>query len=230
MPDVTSSVVGVQTDTASAPRNILWSRQGAVYLPAGVVIDAAKSRDTANTGNVDVLRPGLILGKVTASSKYAPSILGQTAALHDTSAVTTTMTLPASVITEIQRRIGASGTFKIVGPPTAAGTVAMETVTYSAIASSTTLTITATIADFAAGSLILPNDGSDTFRLLLDCELKVTTDSGTNADAQAPSVLVAGLLNSEGLTHYSTDTSVKAWIKAQLNTTTVGPFRFSDSY
>lgn len=225
-----SYALGIQSDATYTPRTILWSAQGAVHLPAGVVIDAAKSRDTANTGNVDILRPGLILGKVTASSKYAPSILGQLAALHDTSVVTTTLTLPAAIVTEIARRIGPSGTFKLVGPPTAAGTVATETVTYSAIASSTTLTITATAADFAAGSLILPSDGAESFRLILDSELKVTTASGTNADAQAPRVLLAGLINTDSLTHYSTDTSVKTWIKSQLNATTTGPFRFSDSY
>lgn len=230
MSEATSATVGVRIDRAHTPRTILWSAQGAVYLPAGVVIDAVHSRDTANTGDPDVLRPGLILGKLTSTAKYAPSILGLTTILHDTSAVTTTMTLPAAVVTEIARRIGPTGSFKIVGPPTSAGTVAIETVTYSAIASATTLTITATSADFAAGSLILSADGSEIFRLILDSDLKVTTPDGTNADAQAPRVLVSALINTASLTFYSTDTSVQTWIKSQLNTTLTGPFRFSDSY
>jgi hypothetical protein len=53
------------------------------------------------------------------------------------------VTIPSAVLTEIGRRVGSttSGTFKITGPPTAAGAVRTLTATYSALGA-TTATIT----------------------------------------------------------------------------------------
>lgn len=110
------------------------------FYSTGRIINGTLSRDPGNTGNLDVLRAGLLMGKVTASGLYAPSILGvTTGALTSTG---TTVTASAAVVTELVRRIGATGTFKLTGPPTASGTVRTLTATYSA-ASSTNITITA---------------------------------------------------------------------------------------
>lgn len=224
--------VGVRAGATHSPREILLATEGARYLPGGRVIDGVRSRDTANTGDTDVLRPGTLLGRVTSSGKYASAIIGVTGVLHDTSVVTTTMTLPAAVVAELARRIGASGTFKVVGPPTSAGTVAIETVTYAAIASATTITITATAADFAAGSLIMPVDGSETIRGLLDGFVKVTDVDGTNRDTRLPRLLIGGLVRSSAIVHWPSDSSVQTWIKQQLNqpATACGPFNFDDNF
>lgn len=221
---------GIKSDREAQLRVVRKSGANVAYAGKPLVIDGTKSRDTGNTGNLDVLRAGMVMGKITSGGKYAPSILGLTGVLHDTSAVTTTMTLPAAVVTEIERRIGASGTFKIIGPPTTNGTVATETVTYSAIASATTLTITATSADFAAGSIIAPTDGSETPRCIIDdgYGIKVTDEDGTAIDAPFTHPLVAGVIDSSQIVHWSSDTSVQEWLKDTLNDN--GAFVFDDEF
>jgi hypothetical protein len=117
------------------------------WLPGGKQIAGAASRDPSNTGNVNVLLPGLVMGRITSvvNSKgnigqYAPSILGVlNGAL---TGIGTTVTATAAVIAEIVRRFGATGSFKITGPPAASGVVRTSTATYSATGA-TTATITA---------------------------------------------------------------------------------------
>src|SRR5688572_11190819 len=131
MPTEFRGMPGVHTGLSITPRRIFVANAlNQVHtVPSFYVIDGTKSRDIGNSP-ISILRAGLVMGKVTSGGKYANSIIGLTTLLHDTSVVTTTMTLPAAVVTEIARRIGASGSFKIIGPPTAAGTVAIETVAY----------------------------------------------------------------------------------------------------
>jgi hypothetical protein len=109
------------------------------WLPGGGVIDGTKTRDVFNTTDVTRPQPGLLMGKVTSGGKWAPSVIGVTGAAY---ASGTSLTISAATTTEILRRIGASGTFKIVGPPAASGVARSTTVTYSG-ASGTTATITA---------------------------------------------------------------------------------------
>jgi hypothetical protein len=210
-----NSVAGLRTEREAAYRQVTLGNEQ--YVPGYHVIDGTKSRDTG-ASPVTELRAGLLLGIITATKKLAPSVLGLTGVLHDTSVVTTTMTLPAAVVTEISRRIGASGTFKIVGPPTAAGTVATETVTYSGIASATTITITATSADFAAGSLICPTDGSETPVTILPngFPIRVTDADGTAIDQELGQRLCGGLVDSSQIINWSSDTSVRAYLVSAL--------------
>lgn len=198
-------------------------------FPGGGTIEGTKTRDPGNTANVRSLRPGLMMGIITASGYYANSVIGLTGVLHDTSVVTTTMTLPAAVVTEIQRRIGASGTFKITGPPTTAGTVATETVTYSAIASATTLTITATAADFAVGSLIRPTDGSEAPITLIPDGHNILIDED-GGDVSFPSIPVGGIIDVDQIVDWSTDASVKTFLRTALSTVSGGKFVFSDVF
>ena len=117
----------------------LFTHRSETFLSQGRYIDGTKSRDPSNSTDVGVLQPGLVMGKITAGN-YAPSIYGVlNGAL---TSVGTTVTALAAVITELIRRKGATGTFKITGPPTTAGIVRTLTATYSA-ASGTTATITA---------------------------------------------------------------------------------------
>jgi hypothetical protein len=128
---------GVGSTVTSTARIVLASVIGALYLPLGRILDGSKSRDPLNTGDTDTLRAGVLLGKITSGGKYGPSILGVLGAAYDVSAAPTEMTVSAATATEIVRRIGASGTFKLVGPPSAGGTVQSATVTYSAVDTST---------------------------------------------------------------------------------------------
>lgn len=119
------------------------SRQGFWdYLANGAVVDGTKARDPGNTDDTFCLRPGLVMGKITSSGKYANSWLGTTSgALTSTG---TSITVSAASAAEIVRRIGTSGTFKLTGPPVASGTVRSLTATYSAVDTSTgVVTITA---------------------------------------------------------------------------------------
>lgn len=117
-------------------------RQGFwTFLAGGGTIEGTKSRDPGNTTDVLCLRPGMLMGKITSGGFWAPSAFGLTNGALTNSG--TTLTLASAAIgTEMVRRIGATGTFKLTGPPTAAGTVRTLTATYSAI-SNTSVTITA---------------------------------------------------------------------------------------
>ncbi len=111
------------------------------FLSQGKILDGTKSRDPGNTGNIDVLRAGLLLGKVTAApGKYATSVLGVTGGTL--TGTGTSITVAAALATEIIRRIGATGTLTLTGPPVASGVVRQMTATYSAVGA-TTVTITA---------------------------------------------------------------------------------------
>lgn len=219
---------GMGTLMQAVHRNVFAYKYGERYLPVGRWIKGSASADPGNTGDVRCLRAGLLMGKQTSGGYLAPSILGATGVLHDTSVVTTTMTLPAAIVTEIQRRIGSSGTFKITGPPTANGTVATETVTFSAIASATTLTITATSADFAAGSFIQPTDGSETPVTFLPDGYPIRVSDGTTTyDPEFPMVPVGGVIKSDWLIDWPSDTSLRAWIVSKLTTAGVGNYTFT---
>jgi hypothetical protein len=125
----------------SAVWKALFLQRSEEFLPQGRFIDPANSRDPSNTVDVGVLQPGLVMGKITASGYYAPSIYGLTNGALTASG--TTVTLPSAAVgTEIVRRKGATGTVSIIGPPTAGGVVRTSTATYSAI-SGTSMTITA---------------------------------------------------------------------------------------
>ena len=120
------------TAPVTANFKALFTHRSEAFLAQGRRIDPTKSRDPSNTTDVGVLQPGLLMGRITATGYYAPAVIGLTGAALATGG--TTLTLASAAIgTEIVRRFGASGTFKLTGPPTAAGTVRTSTVTYSAV-------------------------------------------------------------------------------------------------
>lgn len=140
------------------------------FLPGGVTLDGTKTRDSGNpdyNATTDPyamfrIRAGTMLGKVTSSGKYANSFLGYTNGAL-TAAGTTVTLASANHGVEMARRIGATGTFKLIGPPTASGTVRALTATYSAI-SSTSVTITKLGVD-EVQTLNFTNSPAGTFRL-----------------------------------------------------------------
>jgi hypothetical protein len=222
---------GVGTARTATPREILaGNTQFAQYLPGLRIIDGSKSRDPLNGTDLDVLRAGLLIGKITSSGKYAPSILGVLSNAAAGSA--TSLTVSAATATEIVRRIGTTGTFKLTGPPTAAGTVATQTVTYSAVNTTTgVITCTATGAAVIAGSFIQPTDGSETILTLLANRwgLKVTDITGASTDVLEDQLLLAGHVKTANILNYPTDTSLIAWVKAALRTNCPA-MTFDDSF
>jgi len=126
---------GVQPEAVAPIRELLLAAPFAQsYWPQGLAIDGTATRDCDNPIRVDILRAGLVMGRITGTNKYANSIFGlTTAALTGAS---TNIALPGPVASEISRRLGSSGTLKITGPAVASGTVRTKTATFSAIATS----------------------------------------------------------------------------------------------
>ena len=126
---------GVRADRDSAFRRVLMGSL-AYFLPGGRVLSGASARDPLNTGDVDVLRAGLLMGMVTATGEFAPSVIGTLGVAYAETATQMNILHDAEAA-EITRRLGASGTFKITGPQVANGRVRTKTVTYSAVGSGT---------------------------------------------------------------------------------------------
>jgi len=230
-------VAGIRPDISAGEREWLYTASASpnnsppVYLPGGRVIDGTLARDLANTPDITSLRPGLPMGKVTTSGKYANSIIGATTGAYaDNDLVLQTS---AAVAAEIVRRIGASGTVKLTGPPTAGGTVATVSVAYTAVNTTTgVLTVPDLNAAFVSGSLIRPSDGSEVIKGGLDEWVRVTDDYGTNQDTRMRKLCVAGFARAQQIIGYPADSSLIAWLKAQFNDPTngPGPFRFAENF
>jgi hypothetical protein len=139
----------------------------------------------------------------------------------------TSLTTDLNTAREITRRIGASGTFKVTGPPSAGGTVATTVVTYSAVNLTTgVITITGFASALVAGSFIQPTDGSETILTIL-CEtdgLQVVDQTHTNrVDAFTGRLLAGGgTINTGMIVNYPSDPSLKAFVKASIRTVCSG--------
>jgi hypothetical protein len=221
---------GVASITGTSPKIVF--RQGPeFFLGGGRVINGALSRDSGNTGDLAVLRPGLLMGKITASGKYAPSVIGVTQAA--VSAAGTTVTVTAAQAVELVRRIGATGTLRLVGPPTAAGTVATFTETYSAVNTGTgAITVSGLDADLVAGSFVVPNDGSQTPVTMISDGTgeKVTDADGNSQDTPFRHLPIAGVITPSQLIPWPADTSLQAWVRTNLSTASGGKFIFDDMF
>jgi hypothetical protein len=210
---------GVGTSRVASPREVLaGNAQFGQFVPGLRTIDGSRSRDPLNSPDVDVLRAGLLLGKATGG-KYAVSILGVLTAAAAGGA--TTLSVTPAVATEIVRRLGGSGSLKLTGPPAAAGTVATQVVTYSAVNTTTgAITCTATSSAAIAGSFVQAIDGSETILTLLGNKwgVKVTDLSGASTDVLEDQLLLAGHVKTANIINYPTDTSLVAYVKAALRT------------
>lgn len=220
---------GVRAATRTSYRRVFF--QGAIYdsLAGGKSVDGAKARDPGNTGTINVLRAGLLLGKITATGLYAPCVIGTLAGA--VSATGVTVTVSAASATELVRRVGATGTLRLVGPPTAAGVVATFTETYSAVNTTTgAITVSALNADLVAGSFVCADDGSYLPITFVDdgYGLLVTDNDGDDVTAQLPRVPIAGVVELSALLPTPSDASLKAWIISNLNASAGGQFVFAD--
>lgn len=224
---------GFRSAVTATPRLIFF--QGVyTFLAAGKIIDGSESRDPGNTGNIDRLRCGLLMGMITSTGLYAPSITGIVQSAYTSGG--TTLTVSAAQATELARLLGQSGTAEMVaiGPPTANGTVAVTNVTHSAINTTTgDITVTSLGVDKVAGTLIGVNDGRYTPKTVIgqDFPIAVTDGDGNSIDVPFPQFPIAGVIISENLLPvWPSDTSIQAWIRTNLSTVSAGKFIFNDQY
>ena len=199
-------------------------------FPSGVVVDGSKCRDYGNTGDTDTLRAGNTMGKVTASGKYATSLFAVSTAAYTSGE--TAITISAAAAVELLRRNGASedATLVVVGPPTAAGTVAEISTTLSAINTTTgVLTITDLAANVVAGAFVMIVDGSESPLGLIfkPAGLKVT-DSDLDSIDVNDSLAIGGIIDSSQIINWPSDTSLQAWVVGKLNA--AGNFVFDHPY
>ncbi len=228
MPTNYPTVPAVYTARSVTPRNIFKSGTPE-YLPSLATIDGTKSRDITND-DITVLRAGTLMGKVTTGGKFRPAIIG-ILGTATTAATVTSVTVTAAQATEVARLIALAGgnvALKLVGPPTAGGTVASTSITVTA-ASGTTLTVSSvTTPVIVVGSLIMPADGSQTIVQILPDQygVSVTDQAGTSQDATLRLVRSGDIDVTQIVGYSSMDTSVQTYVKAALNA--VGFFTFSD--
>jgi hypothetical protein len=213
---------GVVGNFVSQPREVFYSgRQFAQFWAPPVTIDGTNSGNALNAPYTWLLWAGMPMGRITASGKYANSILGLTSSA--TASGATSIATDVNTAAEIVRRIGASGTFKLTGPPAASGTVATQVVTYSAVNTTTgVITVTATSAAAVAGSFIQPTDGSEAILTLL-CEtdgLQVIDQTHTNrVDVFCGTLLAGGgTINTGMIANYPSDPSLKTYLKSSIRT------------
>lgn len=200
-------------------------------LAQGRLIDGTLAADPDNTGDIDRLRAGLLMGKVTSSGLYANSIIGVTSVAYTSGG--TSLTVTTQCATEIVRRIGSSGTFNLTGPPSANGTNATYSVTFSAVNTGTGVVTVSDIGhNMVAGSLVQPDDGSGTIMTLIPdgFPVMVSDASGTRITVQFPQVPVSGIIVSANIINWPSDTSIQAYIRNALRAATAGLFVFDDGY
>lgn len=237
---VLSQVVGLPgIRAAKTVSHRLITRGGWVpdILPSGRIIAGACSRDPGNDPDVARLRAGLLMGKISSvvnslgtANYYAPSVLGVTTNAETVGS--TSIQASAAVVTELVRRCGSSGTFKLTGPGSSGGIIVTETVTYSS-ASSTNITCTAIANNYIAGSFIQPTDGSEDPLTFIPngTPIQVADFDGTSMDVEFPEVPIGCVVDSEQiLPAWPSDTSLREWIVSRLSRAAGGKFVFSHTY
>lgn len=218
---------GVGTARESVYRRIFNTRSFD-YLPGGKIISGTYSRDQGNTP-VTTLRAGTMMGKRTSDGYYAPSLMGATDAAYAAGA--TSLTVTSAAATELARRVGATGTFKIVGPPTAAGSVTTETVTYSAIVG-TTVTVTALVNSYISGSLVMPTDGSEAPKTFIPdgYGFPLLDETNTAVNQPFPLMPIYATVEASKVIGWPSDTSLQDWIIGAYSVQGEGHFTWDTRY
>ncbi len=226
---------GVLPGYLATPREVFSAnRQFAQFVAGSPTIDGTNTSSPTNAPYTWLVLGGTLMGRVSATGKYANSVLGQTTAAYSHSTSGTAVQTDVNTAAEVVRRLGASGTFKLTGPPTAGGAVATQVMTYSAVNLSTgVITVTAGGADAVVGSFLQPVDGSEVLVTVL-CDVwgkKVADATGaTRVDVFDAHLLAAGgTVNTAMLVNYPADPSLKAWVKAGVRVNCPG-VNFSDDF
>jgi hypothetical protein len=229
--DVPNGKPGVVGNYTATPREVFYSgRARAQFVAEPVTVDGTLTSCPFNAPYVFQILAGTLMGRVTATKKFANSVLGLSS--QALTATATTLQTDVNTAAEIVRRLGTSGTLKLTAPPAAGGTVVTQAVTYSAVNLSTgAVTITATGTAAVSGALIQPADGSETI-LTLVCDvygIKVTDQINVNrVDVFDPQLLLAGgTINSQMIVNYPADPSLTAYVKQAIKAF-AGGVTFSD--
>ena len=210
---------GVGADTPqNFPNKILFQDAGSAKLAGTNTLKGASCADPNNTSGYDgFLRSGLPIGPLTAGG-LGVSIIGQMTASSEASA-TEIVISPAQAV-ELVRRVGATGTFNLTGAPTAAGVVATEQVTYTAVDTSTgAVTCSAITAAFHVDSWVMPEDGSEAMDYVLYTQdgIRVVDEKWERMDTEA-SLLATGIVDADKLIFWpTTQTSLATYYKTQLS-------------
>jgi len=239
------TVPRVGSEVPSTPRQILWSPNGKLVLPGGKIIDGAESRDPLNTGYLHTIRAGMLMGKITASGKYAPSVLGLVAT--DTSTGSPNVEVVESAGDELERRVGASGNLRLIGAPTDTGVVAISaSLAYNSIGAAAggkrTIVLAANCpAVYVDGSFLCAADGTHLPLGLIAKETgyRVTDLDGNNLDIEMHEMLIGGCIKASQILNYPASglTTLRQWVKDALNSRGVGvvvnsggTFKFDDDF
>ena len=227
---------GVLPGFLATPREVFAANRSFAQFVAGpATVDGTASGNPLNAPYTWVLFAGTLMGRVTATGKYANGILGKTTAAYaHAGAGGTTIQTDVNTAAEIVRRIGPAGTLKLTGPATPGGAVVVQVVAYSAVnAGSGAITVTAGGSDAVAGSFLQPTDGSEQVMTVL-CDawgLKVADQLGAaRVDVFDGQLLAAGgTLDVTVIPNYPADPSLKAWVKASVRSACPG-VNFSDDF
>ena len=228
---------GQGTEREAINKVVILNEEVPVLMkPRGGAIDGTLARDLTNTGDEDVLLAGCLVGLVSATGKYANSVIG---CLESAVAASgTTLVVGTAVAEEIVRRIGTSGTIEIYGPATAGATVGSETLNLTAVDTGAgELTVDATVAAYLEGSFITADDGSGDIKTFVSETYGITVTDEKREDMDAPFELICiggayvevASLTVGQLAYDSLDSSLQAFIKQSLREHTVG-FAFRDDF
>lgn len=223
---------GMRTEVKATPQ-IIFKQNLWEYLAGGKIIDGTNSADPFNGTDTNVLQPGTLMGKITSSGLYAPTILGVTAGAYTSGG--TSITVSAASAAEIVRRVGTSGTLNFIGPPSAGGTNAVIAQSFSAVNTSTgVLTITSLGANLVAGSIVAANDGTQTPVTLIPDGYGIIVTASDNVTRELtpfPRFPIAGVIIASSIINYSgMDTSLQAWVRTNLSTLSGGKFIIDDQF
>ncbi len=220
---------GIGAPVTSQRLNV--SRDGMMgFLPGGGTISGLMTRDPGNAAASALsLRPGLLMGRLTSIGPvgyWANSIIDVTQAAYTSGGTSLTLSLAGAA--ELVRRIGTSGTFQLVGPPTSGGSNATFTVTFSAVNLATgVVTVTNIGANVIAGAFVQPLDGSQTILSFIpDGYNCVIPPDGT--DETFPRIPISCVIDSANLINWPTDTTLQNYVRTSLSTIPGGKFVFSD--
>jgi hypothetical protein len=212
-------VPGIRASRTATPRKVMLSEDYKILYPGSKIIDGSKSRDPLHTGNLDILRAGVLMGKITASGKYAPSFIGKTTADYTSGA--TSLTVSPATAVEIVRRVGATGALLGWGAPTATGTVVSFAIVYSAVNVTTgVLTITNIGANVDEGCLIGAGDGSIIPVAVIGdgYGIKVTDEDAASIDVPFNPMVIGGILDVTQVINWpdAEDTTLRTWVKGYV--------------
>jgi len=223
---------GIKTTKVATPRKVLKTLDHSIKFPGGVTVNGALARDPLNTGDVDVLRAGMVMGKITATGLFAPAIYGKL--LNNEPAGQTSIEVSVATATEILRRVGGvTGTLTIIGDGGTGAAPTVERVTMSNCVPATGIvTVGAITGPFLAGSVICPADGSEIPLGLIGDGYghKVTDENNENINIPLYNLLVGGIVDESQIINWPTPYETQEWYRNQLGKIGVGLWIFDNLF